>query len=57
MLMEKYNMITFRNDIPVEFFDKFQVLMLQVVNFDISTLNGEIADKKVDLIGEEDRAE
>ncbi|MDP5109888.1 MAG: hypothetical protein NWP47_00675 [Rickettsiaceae bacterium] len=50
-------MITFRNDVPVEFSDKFQVLMLQVVNFDISTLNGEIADKKIDLIGEEDRAE
>ena len=57
MLMERYNMITFRNDVPVEFSDKFQVLMLQVVNFDISTLNGEIADKKIDLIGEEDRAE
>lgn len=50
-------MITFRNDVPAEFSDKFQVLMLQVVNFDISTLNGEIADEKVDLIGEEDCAE
>jgi hypothetical protein len=57
MLMGRYNMITFRKDVPVEFSDKFQVLMLQVVNFDISTLNGEIADEKMDLIGKVDCAE
>lgn len=53
-------MITYRNDVPAEFFDKFQVLMLQVINFDINTLNGKIADKKdekIDLIGEEDYTE
>ena len=47
-------MITFRNDVPTEFSDKFQVLMLQIVNFDINTLNRKTADDKISLIDEED---
>lgn len=50
-------MDTFRNDIlgraiPAEFFNKFQVLMLEVVNFDINTLK-HAPDEEIALAGEE----
>lgn len=60
MLNGEVNMITYRNNVSAEFSDKFQVLMLQIINFDINTLKRKAADEKdekIDLVGEENYVE